>query len=75
MPLGPPGGSRTRHSLKSGPVSNIAVVFVVAGNSECTALKKFTRLLDAPNTPSLELPHMDIGPRLIDVTQRRLADS
>jgi hypothetical protein len=57
---GPPGGSRTRHSLTSGPASNIAVVFVVARNSEYAALKKFTRLLDAPNTPSLELPDMDI---------------
>jgi benzoylformate decarboxylase len=103
---GPPGGSRTRHSLTSGPASNIAVVFVVARNSEYAALKKFIRLLDAPNTPGLELPDMDIvgiatsygipaehleslsdltrptkdalasdGPRLIEVTQRRLADS
>ena len=95
-----------RHSLTSGPASNIPVVFVVAPNSEYAALKKFTRLLDAPNTPGLELPDMDIvgiatsygippehvdslldltrttkdalasdGPRLIEVTQRRLADS
>jgi benzoylformate decarboxylase len=85
---------------------NIPVVFVVARNSEYAALKKFTRLLNAPNTPGLELPGMDIvgiatsygipaehvdslsdltrttkdalasdGPRLLEVTQRRLADS
>lgn len=39
---------------------NIPVVFVVARNSEYAALKKFTRLLNAPNTPGLELPGMDI---------------
>ena len=88
------------------PGQQLAVVFVVARNSEYAALKKFTRLLDAPNTRSLELPDMDIvgiatsygipaehveslsdltrptkdalasdGPRLIEVAQRRLADS
>ncbi len=40
--------------------ANIAVVFIVARNSEYAALKKRTRLLDAPNTPGLELPDMDI---------------
>jgi hypothetical protein len=46
--------------LTSAPASNIAVVFIVARNSEYAALKKRTRLLDAPNTPGLELPDMDI---------------
>jgi benzoylformate decarboxylase len=38
----------------------IPVVFVVARNSEYGALKKFTRLFKAPDTPGLELPGMDI---------------
>ena len=39
---------------------NIPVVFVVARNSEYAALKEFTRLMNAPDTPGLELPGMDI---------------
>ena len=39
---------------------NIPVVFVVAHNSEYAALKKFTRLMHAPDTPGLELPGIDI---------------
>jgi benzoylformate decarboxylase len=39
---------------------NIPVVFVVARNSEYAALKEFTRLMKAPDTPGLELPGMDI---------------
>ena len=39
---------------------NIPVVFVVARNSEYEALKRFTRLMHAPDTPGLELPGMDI---------------
>jgi benzoylformate decarboxylase len=35
---------------------NIPVVFVVARNSEYAALKEFTRLMHAANTPGLELP-------------------
>jgi benzoylformate decarboxylase len=38
----------------------IPVVFVVARNSEYAALKKFTRLMNAPDTPGLDLPGMDI---------------
>ena len=38
----------------------IPVVFVVAHNSEYAALKKFTRLMHAPDTPGLELPGIDI---------------
>jgi benzoylformate decarboxylase len=38
----------------------IPVVFVVARNSEYGALKNFTRLMNAPDTPGLELPGMDI---------------
>ena len=85
---------------------NIPVVFVVARNSEYRALKEFTRLMHAPDTPGMELPGMDIPgiatsygvqservkslpdltravkdalsadkPRLIEISQRRLADS
>jgi benzoylformate decarboxylase len=85
---------------------HIPVVFVVARNSEYAALKKFTRLFKAPDTPGLELPSIDITgmataygvhaahvdtlsdlthavkdalasdqPRLIEIAQRRLADS
>ena len=85
---------------------NIPVVFVVARNSEYAALKRFTRLMHAQNTPGLELPGMDIPgiatsygiqservttlsdltravkdalssdrPHLIEISQRRLADS
>ena len=85
---------------------NIPVVFVVTRNSEYRALKEFTRLMHAPDTPGLELPGMDIPgiatsygvqservtslsgltravkdalsagkPRLIEISQRRLADS
>jgi benzoylformate decarboxylase len=85
---------------------NIPVVFVVARNSEYEALKEFTRLMHAPDTPGLELPNMDIPgiaasygvqsqrvkslsdltravkdalssdkPHLIEISQRRLADS
>ena len=85
---------------------NIPVVFVVARNSEYRALKEFTRLMHAPDTPGMELPGMDIpgiatsygvqpervkslpdltravkdalsaaAPRLIEISQRRLADS
>jgi benzoylformate decarboxylase len=39
---------------------NIPVVFVVARNSEYRALKNFTRLMNASDTPGLELPGMDI---------------
>ena len=39
---------------------NIPVVFVVPRNSEYAALKKFTRLMHAPDTPGLELPDMDV---------------
>jgi benzoylformate decarboxylase len=39
---------------------NIPVVFVVARNSEYRALKEFTQLMHAPDTPGLELPGMDI---------------
>jgi benzoylformate decarboxylase len=39
---------------------SIPVVFVVARNSEYQALKKFTWLMHAPDTPGLELPGMDI---------------
>jgi benzoylformate decarboxylase len=39
---------------------NIPVVFVVARNSEYRALKEFTRLMHAPDTPGMELPGMDI---------------
>jgi benzoylformate decarboxylase len=39
---------------------NVPVVFVVARNSEYAALKKFTRLMQAPDTPGLELPGLDI---------------
>lgn len=84
----------------------IPVVFVVARNSEYAALKKFARLMKAPDTPGLELPGMDITaiaasyglaserletlpnltravrdaltsdqPRLIEITQRRLANT
>jgi benzoylformate decarboxylase len=38
----------------------IPVVFVVARNSEYGALKNFTRLMNAPDPPGLELPGMDI---------------
>jgi benzoylformate decarboxylase len=38
----------------------IPVVFVVARNFEYAALKGFTRLMHAPNTPGLELPGIDI---------------
>jgi benzoylformate decarboxylase len=85
---------------------HIPVVFVVARNSEYQALKEFTRLMHAPDTPGLELPGMDIPgiatsygvqservkslsdltravkdalsaaePRLIEINQRRLADT
>jgi benzoylformate decarboxylase len=39
---------------------NIPVVFVVARNSEYRALKNLGRLMNAPDTPGLELPGMDI---------------
>jgi benzoylformate decarboxylase len=39
---------------------NIPVVFVVARNSEYRALKEFTRLMHASETPGLELPGLDI---------------
>jgi len=39
---------------------NVPVVFVVARNSEYRALKKFTQLMHATDTPGLELPGMDI---------------
>jgi benzoylformate decarboxylase len=85
---------------------NIPVVFVVARNSEYAALKEFTRLMHAPDTPGMELPDMDIPgiaasygvqsqrvkslsdltraikdalssdkPHLIEISERRLADS
>jgi benzoylformate decarboxylase len=38
----------------------VPVVFVVPRNAEYAALKEFTRLMDAPDTPGLELPEMDI---------------
>jgi len=79
---------------------------VVARNSEYRALKEFTRLMHASDSPGMELPGMDIPeiatsyrvqservtslsdltravknalsadkPRLIEISQRRLADS
>ena len=85
---------------------NIPVVFVVGRNSEYAALKEFTRLMHARDTPGLELPGIDIPgiataygvqservktlsdltravkgalssgrPHLIEINQRRLADS
>ena len=85
---------------------NIPVVFVVARNSEYAALKRFARIMHAPDTPGLELPGIDIPgiatsygvqservktlseltravkdalasdrPHLIEISQRRLADT
>ncbi|MEV4518297.1 benzoylformate decarboxylase [Dactylosporangium sp. NPDC049525] len=38
----------------------IPVVFVVPRNDEYAALKQFTELMDAPDTPGLELPALDV---------------
>jgi benzoylformate decarboxylase len=39
---------------------DVPVVFVVARNREYRALKEFTRVMNAPGSPGLELPDMDI---------------
>ena len=38
----------------------IPVVFVVARNGEYGALRRFTRVMQAPDVPGLDLPDMDI---------------
>jgi len=38
----------------------VPVVFVVARNEEYGALKKFARVMDAPDVPGLDLPDMDV---------------
>jgi benzoylformate decarboxylase len=50
----------TVSSLWTAAQYKIPVVFVVARNSEYGALKKFTRLMKAPETPGLELPGIDV---------------
>jgi benzoylformate decarboxylase len=50
----------TPSSLWTAAQYDVPVVFVVARNGEYGALKKFTRLMKAPDTPGLELPGMDI---------------
>jgi benzoylformate decarboxylase len=50
----------TVSSLWTAAQYKVPVVFVVARNSEYGALKKFTRLMKAPDTPGLELPGMDV---------------
>jgi benzoylformate decarboxylase len=99
-------GIHRRQQLEVEPDLADILVFVVARNSEYRALKEFTQLMHAPDTPGMELPGMDIpgiaasygvqservtslsdltravkdalsadAPRLIEISQRRLADS
>jgi benzoylformate decarboxylase len=105
-PLGDGAVHYTVSGLWTAAQYKIPVVFVVARNSEYGALKRFARVMQAPGTPGLELPGMDITgvatsygvesarveslsdltsaveqalgsdqPRLVEVAERRLADS
>jgi benzoylformate decarboxylase len=104
--LGDGGAQYTISALWTAAQHNVPVVFVIARNSEYAALKEFTRLMHAPDTPGLELPGIDIPgiaasygveservksppdlthaitdalssdrPHLIEISQRRLANS
>jgi benzoylformate decarboxylase len=50
----------TISGLRTAAQLRVPVVFIVARNSEYAALKRFTELMDAPDTPGLDLPDMDI---------------